>query len=49
MLTRRELHQIGPASDFEAEFGERLNLVTGDNGSPISPPFPSQHHERKHH
>lgn len=32
MLTRLQLHQIGPAPDLEAEFGERLNLVTGDNG-----------------
>jgi hypothetical protein len=32
MLTRLQLHQIGPAPDLEAEFGERLNLITGDNG-----------------
>jgi hypothetical protein len=32
MLTRLQLHQIGPAPDLEAEFGDRLNLVTGDNG-----------------
>src|SRR6185503_21252070 len=32
MLTHLQLHQIGPAPDLEAEFGERLNLVTGDNG-----------------
>jgi len=32
MITRLKLHQIGPAADLEADFGERLNLVTGDNG-----------------
>jgi hypothetical protein len=32
MITRLKLHQIGPAPDLEADFGERLNLVTGDNG-----------------
>jgi predicted ATPase len=32
MLTHLHLHQIGPAPDLEAEFGDRLNLVTGDNG-----------------
>lgn len=32
MITHLHLHQIGPAPDLEAEFGERLNLVTGDNG-----------------
>jgi len=32
MLTTLQLHQIGPAPDLEAEFGERLNLITGDNG-----------------
>lgn len=32
MITRLHLHQIGPAPDLEADFGERLNLVTGDNG-----------------
>jgi hypothetical protein len=32
MITHLKLHQIGPAPDLEADFGERLNLVTGDNG-----------------
>jgi hypothetical protein len=32
MITRLQIHQIGPAPDLEAEFGERLNLITGDNG-----------------
>lgn len=32
MLTHLHLHQVGPAPDLEVEFGERLNLVTGDNG-----------------
>lgn len=32
MITFLKLHQIGPAPDLEADFGERLNLVTGDNG-----------------
>ena len=32
MITRLQLHQVGPAPDLEADFGERLNLVTGDNG-----------------
>ena len=32
MISKLHLHQIGPAPDLEAEFGERLNLITGDNG-----------------
>ena len=32
MITELHLHQIGPAPDLKVEFGERLNLVTGDNG-----------------
>ena len=32
MITRRQLHNIGPTPDLEAEFGSRLNVVTGDNG-----------------
>ncbi len=32
MITRLNLHHIGPAANLEAEFGDRLNLVTGDNG-----------------
>ena len=32
MITRLKLHQIGPAPELEADFGERLNLITGDNG-----------------
>ena len=32
MIKRLHLHNIGPARDLEAEFGERLNLITGDNG-----------------
>jgi hypothetical protein len=32
MISYLNLHQIGPAPNLEAEFGERLNLVTGDNG-----------------
>jgi len=32
MITFLKLHQIGPAPDLQADFGERLNLVTGDNG-----------------
>jgi len=31
-VTRLNLHHIGPAANLDAEFGERLNLVTGDNG-----------------
>jgi hypothetical protein len=32
MITFLKLHQIGPAPNLQADFGERLNLVTGDNG-----------------
>jgi hypothetical protein len=32
MIKKLHLHNIGPAPDIEAEFGERLNLITGDNG-----------------
>ena len=32
MIKELHLHQIGPVADLEAEFGPRLNLVTGDNG-----------------
>ena len=32
MLTHLKLHNVGPSSDMELEFGERLNLITGDNG-----------------
>lgn len=32
MLKRLELKNIGPASSMELIFGERLNLITGDNG-----------------
>ncbi len=32
MITKLHLHNIGPAPDLEAEFGERLNVITGDNG-----------------
>lgn len=32
MIKKIHLHNIGPAPDLEAEFGERLNVITGDNG-----------------
>ena len=32
MIQKLHLHNIGPATDLEAEFGERLNVITGDNG-----------------
>lgn len=32
MLKHLKLNNIGPAAHMELEFGERLNLVTGDNG-----------------
>jgi hypothetical protein len=32
MISKIHLHQIGPVADLEAEFGPRLNLITGDNG-----------------
>jgi hypothetical protein len=32
MIQKLHLHNIGPAPDMEAEFGWRLNLITGDNG-----------------
>lgn len=32
MITRLHLNDIGPVADLDVEFGERLNLVTGDNG-----------------
>lgn len=32
MLKHLKLRNIGPADSMELEFGERLNLITGDNG-----------------
>jgi hypothetical protein len=32
MITRIQLQDIGPVAGLEADFGDRLNLVTGDNG-----------------
>ena len=32
MISQLKLHHIGPVSDLTAEFGERLNIITGDNG-----------------
>lgn len=32
MIKRLKLHNIGPARDLEADFAQRLNLITGDNG-----------------
>jgi hypothetical protein len=32
MLRSIKLHGVGPARDLFAEFGDRLNLITGDNG-----------------
>jgi hypothetical protein len=32
MISRLQLHGIGPCPGLSADFGKRLNLVTGDNG-----------------
>lgn len=32
MITELHLKNVGPASEFDLEFGERLNIFTGDNG-----------------
>ena len=32
MLKHLNLENVGPSSAMELEFGERLNLITGDNG-----------------
>jgi predicted ATPase len=32
MISELKLHHIGPVPGLTAEFGERLNLITGDNG-----------------
>src|SRR6266542_2884389 len=32
MLKSLKLHRIGPVKDLSAAFGERLNVLTGDNG-----------------
>ncbi|KIG17549.1 hypothetical protein DB30_03250 [Enhygromyxa salina] len=32
MLRRLQTHDVGPAKDMTLEFGERLNVLTGDNG-----------------
>ena len=32
MLKRLELRNVGPAPELAVDFGERLNLLTGDNG-----------------
>ena len=32
MLKRLDLENVGPATSMALEFGERLNVITGDNG-----------------
>lgn len=32
MLKELHLKQVGPATHFDVEFGDRLNIFTGDNG-----------------
>src|SRR5688572_14966056 len=32
MLKSLKLHGVGPVQDLSAEFGDRLNIITGDNG-----------------
>lgn len=32
MIKKLQLHDLGPVPDLSAEFGQRLNLFTGDNG-----------------
>jgi DNA repair exonuclease SbcCD ATPase subunit len=32
MIKHLKLTNVGPSSKMELEFGERLNLITGDNG-----------------
>src|SRR6202051_772276 len=32
MLKSIKLHGIGPVPDLSASFGDRLNIITGDNG-----------------
>jgi len=32
MLKSTKLHGVGPVRDLSASFGERLNVITGDNG-----------------
>ena len=32
MLKHLKLENVGPSSGMELEFGDRLNLITGDNG-----------------
>jgi hypothetical protein len=32
MLKHLHLSNVGPAAEIEMTFGERLNLITGDNG-----------------
>ena len=32
MLKKLKLSNVGPIPEFEFEFGDRLNLFTGDNG-----------------
>jgi len=32
MLKSLKLHGVGPVADLTASLGERLNIVTGDNG-----------------
>ncbi len=32
MLKSIQLHGVGPVRDLQASFGERLNIITGDNG-----------------
>lgn len=32
MLRSPTLYNVGPAREMKAEFGPRVNLITGDNG-----------------
>lgn len=32
MITRLKLNNVGPAPTMDLEFGDRLNIITGDNG-----------------
>jgi predicted ATPase len=32
MISKLQLHHIGPVPELSAEFGKRLNIITGDNG-----------------
>ena len=40
MLRSLELTEVGPVRELFASFGDRLNMLTGDNGREVARPCP---------